>query len=471
MRKLMTSINKRSSALISGDSSTPPAGDSPQANVARGIKLFCESGGPNSAGGQGEEVLHLPVIVEAAESSPEAAKEAAAIIRKFLSKDNNKRPYVQYNAIMLIRILSDNPGKTFTRNMNEKFIATTKDLFRTSADPSVQQMLAETLTDLGKRKDDEGLQQINAFWASEQEKLQSSWPRHASQMGGGSQHTSPAQAPNQQSNYFARNHRIRSLPAPGELAARIEEAKTSAKLLQQVVRSTPANEIINNDLVKEFADRCQSASRSIQGYINATNPAPDDDTLLTLIETNDQLSSAMSKHQRAVLSARKAMAPPTPTPTPPTAVPLSNQQAEPANPFADPNQEQQSMQPPLHPTSAYGQPPPVVSGALAPTALPAQTPTPDPHQSAYGAAQLGQYSQQQQFHPQYNYQQSSAPPLQSGQYAEPQQPQYESAAFGSRQPEAPRAPVGPPQHSPVSPVQEQHQATPSEPREPIAYRY
>lgn len=52
--------------------------------------------------------------------------------------------------------------------------------------------------------------------------------------------------------------------------------------------------------------RCQSASSSMQAYINADNPAPDEDTLLTLIETNDQLSVALSKYQRGILNARIA---------------------------------------------------------------------------------------------------------------------------------------------------------------------
>ena len=38
----------------------------------------------------------------------------------------------------------------------------------------------------------------------------------------------------------------------------------------------------------------------------AENPSPDNDTMETLIETNEQLSKAMSQHQRAVLQARKA---------------------------------------------------------------------------------------------------------------------------------------------------------------------
>jgi hypothetical protein len=109
-------------------------------------------------------------------------------------------------------------------------------------------------------------------------------------------------------NYFSRNHSLnRPLPQPHELSSRIEEARTSAKLLTQLVQSTPPAEFDQNDLIREFADRCLSASRSIQGYISSQNPAPDDDTMLTLIDTNDQLALAMSKHQRGVLQARKAL--------------------------------------------------------------------------------------------------------------------------------------------------------------------
>jgi hypothetical protein len=108
-------------------------------------------------------------------------------------------------------------------------------------------------------------------------------------------------------NYFSRNHHSRHLPAPHELSSRIEEARTSAGLLSQVVQSTPPSEILTNELVREFADRCQSASRSIQAYMVAENPGPDNDTMETLIETNEQLSKAMSQHQRAVLAARKVV--------------------------------------------------------------------------------------------------------------------------------------------------------------------
>ena len=107
-------------------------------------------------------------------------------------------------------------------------------------------------------------------------------------------------------DHYARQQRNRGLPPPQELAGRIEEANNSAKLLLQMIQSASLAEIQQNELLKEFAQRCQAASRSMQSYINATDPAPDEDTMLTLIETNDKLAVSLSKYQRAVLNARKA---------------------------------------------------------------------------------------------------------------------------------------------------------------------
>lgn len=264
----------------------------------------------------------MPTIVEAAESSPQAAQVAAKQIRKFLSKENNERPHVQYNAIMLIRILADNPGATFTRNMDGKFTSTVKELLRNGRDPSVQQILRETLAALYTDKAyDSNLTTLFAMWNKEQGATSprpqnggSAWPVPAvfgNSSNSNNQQNSRSQARSQhvpgQENY-SRSQREHGLPPPAELAARIEEAKTSAKLLQQLVQSTPPNEIQDNDLIKEFSERCQTAQRSVQGYINSTDPPPDDDTMQTLIETSEQLSLAASKHQRAVLQARRAVA-------------------------------------------------------------------------------------------------------------------------------------------------------------------
>jgi hypothetical protein len=109
--------------------------------------------------------------VEAAESSPAAAAECARIIRKFLSKDFASNPSYQYNAIMLIRILIDNPGASFSRNLDKKFVDTAKELLRSGRDPSVRTMLMETLDTLEYQKADlDGLGPLIEMWKKEKER-------------------------------------------------------------------------------------------------------------------------------------------------------------------------------------------------------------------------------------------------------------------------------------------------------------
>jgi hypothetical protein len=328
-----------------------PNADTPEANAARGVvrctqccvvleiansqqRLFCESGAANSVRlspscipsrsntFQGEEVLHLPTIVEAAVASPTAAAAAAQQIRAFLSKENYNRPHVQYNAIMLIRILADNPGQSFTKNMNKQFADTAKLLLRNGQDPSVSQILRETLDSLEREKAyDTNLNALFAMWRKEKGLM-----ANAAKQIGPRNLKAPAWNGQPVHGGFSSGggHRSSSkgLPPPIELVGRIEEARTSAKLLLQLVQSTPAHELLGNDLVKEFAERCTAAQRSVQGYIACDNPAPDDDTMLTLIETNEQLSLAASKHQRAVLQARRLLG--VASPSPPISLTNSN---------------------------------------------------------------------------------------------------------------------------------------------------
>jgi hypothetical protein len=252
---------------------------------------------------QGEEVLHLPTIVEAAVASPAAASASAKQIRTFLSKENYNRPHVQYNAVMLIRILADNPGPSFTKNIDKQFADVVKHLLRNGQDPSVSQIVRETLDSMEREKAyDTNLNVLFAMWRKEKGLMAT-----AAKQLGPRRLNAPAWSGGQQvqGGFSSGSSRSKRLPPPEELAGRIEEARTSAKLLLQLVQSTPANELLGNELVKEFAERCTAAQRSIHGYIACDNPAPDDDTMLTLIETNEQLSLAASKHQRAVLQARR----------------------------------------------------------------------------------------------------------------------------------------------------------------------
>ncbi|KAL4798984.1 hypothetical protein BDV19DRAFT_320105 [Aspergillus venezuelensis] len=260
---------------------------------------------------QGEEFVHLPAIVEAAESSPNAAREAAHLLRKLLSSPNTTAANVQYNAIMLIRILIDNPGHSFTRNLDAKFVATVKDALRTGKDVGVQRFLRETLDSMELQRGwDEDLKPLVEMWKKEKEKMNKAYNSSRTSRTSSWRHSPSRQNSNNSS--FPVAERTDSLPPPDELVSRISEAKTSAKLLTQFVQSTPPTEMLSNDLIQEFSGRCRRASRAIQNYIHATNPPPDEDTLLTLIETSDELSVALSKHQRAVLQARKALGQRTP---------------------------------------------------------------------------------------------------------------------------------------------------------------
>ena len=252
------------------------------------------------------------------------------MVRKYLSKDNYSKGYAQYNAIMLTRILADNPARPFTQNFDKSFISTTKELLREGKDLSVQQILRETLDymEAEKLKTNDSLTPLVEMWRKEKSKTARIYGNFAvsvdlwNTMGDADNHdqnqrrTSQAYNGQYQANPHSRRHH--GLPPPDELVSRIEEAKTTARLLLQTIQSTPSSEVLSNDLIKEFADRAKSAHRSIQGYMNSEDPRPDEDTMLTLIETSDQLNIAMSKHQRALLQARKAMGQDTTSPPPQT---------------------------------------------------------------------------------------------------------------------------------------------------------
>jgi len=57
--------------------------------------------------------------------------------------------------------------------------------------------------------------------------------------------------------------------------------------------------------LQEFADRCSAASRSVQQFIECNNPPPDESTLVTLFETNEQLAASLSRHQLAIYGAKQ----------------------------------------------------------------------------------------------------------------------------------------------------------------------
>ena len=84
--------------------------------------------------------------MDIAESTHASAALAATVIRKNLDLKHASRPYVQYNSVVLMCILAQNPGASFTRHLADpKFCAAAKERLRHGRDPSDHQMLYETL--------------------------------------------------------------------------------------------------------------------------------------------------------------------------------------------------------------------------------------------------------------------------------------------------------------------------------------
>ncbi|KAJ6109084.1 hypothetical protein N7486_001318 [Penicillium sp. IBT 16267x] len=342
MNRFLGKLSRRDSSPASpSDNETTHDDGSPEAALIQELKTFCESNS-NPEDSQGNEFVHLPRIVELAESSPGAAKEAAYRIRKYLKTPTRVSNHIQYNAIMVMRILADNPGHTFTRNFDTKFVSTIEKLLRYGRDWHVQHYLRQYLNTLeGTRQGDEDLQELLQMWAKEKTKGDRSFADRFPQANpnpGYNSQMAPISPPHPGAHMQA--PATAAYPEPGELAARVEEGRNSAKLLTQFVQTTPAAEIDQNELIKEFTDRCRTSSRLIQSYIHANNPPPDEDTLLTLIECNDAISVALSHQQRAMLKARKIRGSTSPPPNSDGNAPVSPTMAsgarqDPASPLID----------------------------------------------------------------------------------------------------------------------------------------
>lgn len=68
--------------------------------------------------------------------------------------------------------MTENPGVTFTRNIDNKFVATVKDLLRDGRDMSVQQILRETLDNFQySRGEDETLKPLMTMWSEYKAKM------------------------------------------------------------------------------------------------------------------------------------------------------------------------------------------------------------------------------------------------------------------------------------------------------------
>lgn len=102
------------------------------------------------------------------------------------------------------------------------------------------------------------------------------------------------------------SNRSRTLPPADVLASILSEANGSAEILDQTLQTTPLLEFTKSELLPEFANRCQQLSGELQQYMNVPQ-LPDEDTMLTMVDTNDKLSAALSRYRRDLIAARKAV--------------------------------------------------------------------------------------------------------------------------------------------------------------------
>ncbi|CAK7204277.1 hypothetical protein SEUCBS139899_007032 [Sporothrix eucalyptigena] len=326
-------------ASISGDNVD---NETPEAAAQRLVRTFCMS----EVDEAGAEVALLPSIVEAAESSPQAAAECARYIRKFMYKDYWSRPNFVYNAIMLMRILVENPGLTFTRNMDKKFVDTVRDLLRGCQHAHIVHFLIETLQDFeSKGAVDEGIGRLVEMWQKEKAKSKSAysgqsqqqsggqggrgglWQRPQPQMwipppgqgygGPGSYNNGPGHAnqggfigPGYSTSRgpYERGHSsAATLPKPRELRKRLDEAKTTAGVLADVVNTTTPAVLLKHDLADDLSARCRRATNQVLEYMNTRDPIPDNHEMAALLATHEVLEQTLHHYHRAVLEARKSL--------------------------------------------------------------------------------------------------------------------------------------------------------------------
>ncbi|KAK9484857.1 hypothetical protein V1527DRAFT_468831 [Lipomyces starkeyi] len=275
----------------------------PHVQVVSAIASFCDekfqfkfgknifssstSSASKAATAQTDDVAQLPVIVECAQATPLAAKEAIKAVRKRLDPKHASSTVSQYNAIMVLRILVDANSQTILNQIGEddKLAPVVKDVLKRSRDPSVRELLATTLEHFAFEKPSAAeLAELNKVYAT--------------YVAGGSE------------SYKLRPSRHEPV-SQEKLEDVVEEAKTSASLLRQVVSTTPPVEISGSPLVMEFYERCVQLSSKIQSYLSRDSVPPlDESMIMTLISANDTIGTALEAHKAALDRASSLVSPP-----------------------------------------------------------------------------------------------------------------------------------------------------------------
>lgn len=98
-----------------------------------------------------------------------------------------------------------------------------------------------------------------------------------------------------------------TLPKPRELRKRLDEARTTAGVLADVVNTSTPAVLLKHDLADDLSARCRRATNQVLEYMNTRDPTPDNHEMAALLATHEVLEQTLHHYHRAVLEARKSL--------------------------------------------------------------------------------------------------------------------------------------------------------------------
>ncbi|KAK9456885.1 hypothetical protein V1511DRAFT_495568 [Dipodascopsis uninucleata] len=237
----------------------------------------------------GDEVIYLPTIVDCAQATPAAAREAIRAVRKRIDPKHGSGSVTQYNAIMVLRILIDTDSIAVQEAIgsDDKLAPILKTVLKNSRDPSIVDFLRDTLVRCASTKGDvEGFSALHSIYYKYLAKGRSKNSRK------------------QQLSEI----KVRSLQE--RIDDMVQECRESANLLEQIVSTTPPASIAGSTLVFEFYQRCDTLEKEVTRYLNDDSSHIDEQRMVKLIESNDALKAALNAHKLALDRASALTSPP-----------------------------------------------------------------------------------------------------------------------------------------------------------------
>ncbi|KAK9458658.1 uncharacterized protein V1516DRAFT_682270 [Lipomyces oligophaga] len=300
--------------------SAPPK-DSPQAHVLSAIASFCDtpaqpsqlkgllkkskfgfgSSSPSEtlSGGDGkqpssntitphQDISILPMIIEYAESTPDAAKEAVRAIQKRLDVKNLLRTSSQYNAVMVLRLLIDTNSPMIIKQigLNPKLPGSLSGTLNQTRDPSVKESVLDFLIHIStEHAAVPEFDALRGIYANYQAKHSTRSQSH---------HTS---------SHPSQTHRKTD---PADIQNTITEAKEVASLARQMLIIPGAAE--TDPLASELITRCRHLFFMIQSFLTSDSASEIAESQVSqLVKASEDLSDVITLSEQPSTQSSRAI--------------------------------------------------------------------------------------------------------------------------------------------------------------------